>query len=157
MSRGPANLAWLRSPTLPRARSFEAEIVVRAAGGGDNSKAPGKWGVTIDGENNNDGQSGHTFIFEPADGGKVAVRQLDPTVLAAIAEQTRADIIVLGGFRLQCFEGGNGALTALHAAIATRIEPIDIAQMRHLVPGRDYLFVVFDDGGFARVPMTSLP
>ncbi|MHC4954037.1 MAG: hypothetical protein ACYTGZ_09110 [Planctomycetota bacterium] len=69
-ARGPANLAWLRSPTLPRARSFEAEIVVRAAGGGDNSKAPGKWGVTIDGENNNDGQSGHTFIFEPADGGK---------------------------------------------------------------------------------------
>ena len=66
-NRGPANLAWLKSPAMPRSRSFEAEIVVAAAGG---DKAPGKWAVTFDGENRSDGQSGHTLIFEAADGGK---------------------------------------------------------------------------------------
>jgi len=65
-ARGPANMAWLKSPLLPRARSFEAEIVVQA----NRKKAPGKWAVTIDGENRRDGQSGHTLIFDAADGGK---------------------------------------------------------------------------------------
>lgn len=66
-NRGPANLAWLKAPSLPRTRSFEAEVVVAAAGG---EKPPGKWALTIDGENRRDGQSGHTLIFESADGGK---------------------------------------------------------------------------------------
>jgi len=66
-NRGPANLMWLKAPSLPRSRSFEAEVVVAAVGDG---KIPGKWALTIDGENRRDGQSGHTLIFEPADGGK---------------------------------------------------------------------------------------
>jgi hypothetical protein len=56
---GPANLCWLRSPDLARADSLEMELV--AVGGG-------KFGFTIDGENENDGQSGHTFVIEEEEG-----------------------------------------------------------------------------------------
>jgi len=66
-NRGPANLTWLKSPALPRSRSFEAEVVVAAAADG---KLPGKWALTIDGENRRDGQSGHTLVFEPVEGGR---------------------------------------------------------------------------------------
>ena len=66
-ARGPANMAWLVSPVLPRARSFEAEIVVQARKG---EQTPGKWAVTIDGENRRDGQSGHTLIFDTAGKGR---------------------------------------------------------------------------------------
>jgi len=59
--RGPANMMWLRSPDLPRCDSFEAEISLPELG---------KWGVTFDGEEERDGQSGHTFVFEAAEGGK---------------------------------------------------------------------------------------
>ncbi|MHC4451275.1 MAG: hypothetical protein ACYS0E_14245 [Planctomycetota bacterium] len=59
--RGPANLMWLQSPDLARCDSFEAEITVDKIA---------KWGVTFDGEDLRDGQSGHTLVFEAADGGK---------------------------------------------------------------------------------------
>jgi hypothetical protein len=62
---GPANIAWLVDPELPRADSFELDLVV-AAGGKD--ALPAKFGLTIDGENENDGQSGHTFVIDVDDG-----------------------------------------------------------------------------------------
>jgi len=58
---GPANLMWLKSPDLARADSFELELVVA---GGKDGELPAKFGFTIDGENQNDGQSGHTFVFD---------------------------------------------------------------------------------------------
>ncbi|MHC4938314.1 MAG: hypothetical protein ACYTHK_05035 [Planctomycetota bacterium] len=59
--RGPSNLMWLVSDDLPRCDDFEAKITV-------NRNA--KWGVTFDGENERDGQSGHTLVFDAAEGGK---------------------------------------------------------------------------------------
>jgi len=60
---GPANILWLRSPDLARLDSFDLELVV--AGG---KTLPGKFGLTIDGENENDAQSGHTFVLDESDG-----------------------------------------------------------------------------------------
>jgi hypothetical protein len=59
--RGPANIAWLRSADLPRCDSFEAEITLPELG---------KWAVTFDGEEQRDGQSGHTLVFEPFEDAK---------------------------------------------------------------------------------------
>ncbi|MHC4547533.1 MAG: hypothetical protein ACYTEZ_02050 [Planctomycetota bacterium] len=58
---GPANILWLRAPDLVRADSFALELVV-AAGAKDG--LPAKFGLTVDGENENDGQSGHTFVLD---------------------------------------------------------------------------------------------
>jgi len=58
---GPANLIWLRQPDLALADSLEMEIVVAAQG---KDGLPRKFGFTIDGENENDGQSGHTFVLD---------------------------------------------------------------------------------------------
>jgi len=60
---GPANILWLRSPEVARLDSFDLELVV---GGG--KTLPGKFGLTIDGENENDAQSGHTFVLDEHDG-----------------------------------------------------------------------------------------
>jgi hypothetical protein len=60
---GPANIMWLKNDDLARADSLELELVVKAPGPG---KLPAKFGVTIDGENENDAQSGHTFVFSDA-------------------------------------------------------------------------------------------
>ncbi|MHC4133843.1 MAG: hypothetical protein ACYS0K_02540 [Planctomycetota bacterium] len=62
---GPANICWLKSPDLARADSLELELVVAAKGKDD---LPPKFGVTIDGENENDAQSGYTFVFDVSDG-----------------------------------------------------------------------------------------
>jgi len=62
---GPANICWLKSPDLARADSLELELVVAARGKDD---LPPKFGITIDGENENDGQSGHTLVFDTNDG-----------------------------------------------------------------------------------------
>ena len=61
---GPANILWLKNPELARADSFELDVVVAAKGKTD---LPPKFGFTIDGENENDGQSGHTFVFDKND------------------------------------------------------------------------------------------
>lgn len=61
---GPANIMWLRSEKLARCDSFEATIDVAAAG---KDGLPKKFGWTVDGENENDGQSGHTFVFDQND------------------------------------------------------------------------------------------
>jgi len=61
---GPANILWLRSPDLARADNLALELVVAA---GKNDGLPAKFGITIDGENENDGQSGHTFVFDTND------------------------------------------------------------------------------------------
>jgi hypothetical protein len=58
---GPANLCWLKSPDLARADSLELELVVAATG---KDGLPPKFGITIDGENENDAQSGYTFVFD---------------------------------------------------------------------------------------------
>lgn len=55
---GPANILWLRSPALPSADSFELELAVAGRG---------RFGVTIDGEGENDAQSGHTFVLDRAE------------------------------------------------------------------------------------------
>ena len=60
---GPANIMWLKNDDLARADSLELELVVKAPGAG---KLPAKFGFTIDGENENDAQSGHTFVFSDA-------------------------------------------------------------------------------------------
>jgi hypothetical protein len=62
---GPANIVWLLDPELPRADSFELEIVVAAAG---KDALPAKFGLAVDGENENDAQSGHTFVVDVDDG-----------------------------------------------------------------------------------------
>jgi hypothetical protein len=54
---GPANIAWLREPELARTDDLRIELEVVAP--------VAKFGVTVDGENENDGQSGHTLVFEP--------------------------------------------------------------------------------------------
>ncbi|MFI5403370.1 MAG: hypothetical protein ACHQ1G_10565, partial [Planctomycetota bacterium] len=61
---GPANILWVIDPELPRLDSFELELVV-AAGGKD--ALPAKFGLTVDGENEDDGQSGHTFVIDVDD------------------------------------------------------------------------------------------
>jgi len=61
---GPANILWLKDGDLVRADSIEATVEVAGPG----SAPPGKFGITIDGENENDGQSGHTLVFDRADG-----------------------------------------------------------------------------------------
>jgi hypothetical protein len=58
---GPANLCWLKSPDLARADSLDLELVVAASG---KDGLPPKFGITIDGENENDAQSGYTFVFD---------------------------------------------------------------------------------------------
>jgi hypothetical protein len=63
---GPANLVWLQSPDMARADSLDMEIVVAAAKDG---KFPPKFGFTIDGECENDGQSGHTFVLDDGERG----------------------------------------------------------------------------------------
>ena len=62
---GPSNILWVVSPDLPRADSLELEVTVAASG---KEGLPAKFGITIDGENENDGQSGHTFVFDTNDG-----------------------------------------------------------------------------------------
>jgi len=62
---GPANIVWLLDPDLPRADSFDLELVVGASG---KDGLPAKFGLTIDGENENDAQSGHTFVIDVDDG-----------------------------------------------------------------------------------------
>jgi len=64
---GPANIVWLKSVELAQTDDFELDITVAASG---KNKLPAKFGVTIDGENENDGQSGHTLVFSP-DGDKL--------------------------------------------------------------------------------------
>jgi hypothetical protein len=64
---GPANIAWLRAPGLAATDSLQAELVLP----GNGKSLPGKFGLTIDGENENDGQSGHTFVVS-ASGDKLA-------------------------------------------------------------------------------------
>lgn len=61
---GPADILWLMDQDLPRADSFELELVVAAPG---KDALPAKFGLTIDGENEDDGQSGHTFVFDVDD------------------------------------------------------------------------------------------
>ncbi|MCZ6787211.1 MAG: hypothetical protein O7E54_08615 [Planctomycetota bacterium] len=61
---GPANILWLNHPTLPTLDSFDLEVVVPAVPGTTN--LPAKFGITVDGEPSNDGQSGHTFVISPA-------------------------------------------------------------------------------------------
>jgi len=67
---GPANIAWLRSPELARCDSLEVHLDVAASG---DKGLPAKFGWTVDGENRNDGQSGHTFVFD-RDGDKLRCR-----------------------------------------------------------------------------------
>jgi hypothetical protein len=55
---GPANIAWTKAPGLAAAESLQAELVLP----GNGKSLPGKFGLTIDGENENDGQSGHTLV-----------------------------------------------------------------------------------------------
>ena len=62
---GPANILWLLDPELPRLGSFDLELVVAAPG---KDALPAKFGLTVDGENENDGQSGHTFVIDVDDG-----------------------------------------------------------------------------------------
>jgi hypothetical protein len=62
---GPANIVWLLDPELPRADSFDLELVVAAEG---KDAGPAKFGLTIDGENEDDGQSGHTLVLDEDDG-----------------------------------------------------------------------------------------
>jgi hypothetical protein len=62
---GPANIVWLLDPELPRAESFDLETVVAAPG---KDSLPAKFGLTVDGENENDAQSGHTFVIDVDDG-----------------------------------------------------------------------------------------
>ena len=57
---GPANIAWLTAPGQAECDSFEMELTVAGVKGG----LPAKFGFTIDGENENDGQSGHTFVLD---------------------------------------------------------------------------------------------
>jgi hypothetical protein len=61
---GPANILWLLDPDLARVDSFELELVVAAPG---KDALPAKFGLTIDGENENDGQSGHTLVLDVDD------------------------------------------------------------------------------------------
>lgn len=61
---GPGNILWFVDPELPRADSFELELVVAAPG---KDALPAKFGLTIDGENEDDGQSGHTFVIDVDD------------------------------------------------------------------------------------------
>lgn len=58
---GPANILWLLNPPLPSSDAFELEVVVVPAGKG----LPAKFAITVDGEGENDAQSGHTFVVEP--------------------------------------------------------------------------------------------
>ncbi|MHC4958103.1 MAG: tetratricopeptide repeat protein [Planctomycetota bacterium] len=62
-SGGPANIAWLREPELAGADDLKVEVAVAAQAA---QGLPAKFGITVDGENENDGQSGHTFVFEAA-------------------------------------------------------------------------------------------
>ena len=55
---GPANIAWVVSDELAKTRSFEIKLAIPGKG------LPAKFGVTLDGENENDGQSGHTLVFD---------------------------------------------------------------------------------------------
>jgi hypothetical protein len=64
---GPANIVWLLDPELPRADSFDLEVVVSAQG---KDALPAKFGLSVDGENEDDAQSGHTFVID-ADEGKL--------------------------------------------------------------------------------------
>ncbi|MHC4222532.1 MAG: tetratricopeptide repeat protein [Planctomycetota bacterium] len=61
---GPANILWLNAADLAQADSFQLEVSVAARG---ENGLPAKFGITVDGENENDGQSGHTFVFESKD------------------------------------------------------------------------------------------
>ncbi len=58
---GPANIMWLQSEELAKTRSMELKLTIPGKG------LPAKFGVTIDGENENDGQSGHSLVFDQAD------------------------------------------------------------------------------------------
>ena len=80
-ARGPANLLWLQHPDLPRCGSLQATIEV---------SGNGKWGVTIDGENADDGQSGHTLVFELTDEGKKSRCTWYPLRPRALQEVRRA-------------------------------------------------------------------
>ncbi|MCK6458378.1 MAG: hypothetical protein L6Q95_00615 [Planctomycetes bacterium] len=62
---GPANIVWLLDPELARADSFDLELVVA---GQAKDALPAKFGLTVDGENENDAQSGHTFVIDVDDG-----------------------------------------------------------------------------------------
>jgi len=62
---GPANIIWLVDPDLPRADSFDLELAVVPTG---KDGLPAKFGITVDGENENDAQSGHTFVIDVDDG-----------------------------------------------------------------------------------------
>ncbi|HEX5138589.1 MAG TPA: hypothetical protein VFY93_16575 [Planctomycetota bacterium] len=62
---GPSNIVWLVDPDLPRADSFDLELVVAAQG---KEGLPAKFGLTVDGENEDDAQSGHTFVVDVDDG-----------------------------------------------------------------------------------------
>lgn len=61
---GPANIIWARSSELAQCADFELELDVAARG---KDGLPAKFGFTVDGENQNDGQSGHTFVFDEVD------------------------------------------------------------------------------------------
>ncbi|MFQ5844160.1 MAG: hypothetical protein ACE5JG_04150, partial [Planctomycetota bacterium] len=61
---GPSNILWLRHRALASARSFQIELSVA----GDGRSLPPRFGITVDGEGERDGQSGHTFVLYPSDG-----------------------------------------------------------------------------------------
>lgn len=58
---GPSNILWLRRRALVQADSFELELVLP----GDGKALPAQFGLTVDGEGENDGQSGHTLVLRP--------------------------------------------------------------------------------------------
>jgi hypothetical protein len=62
---GPANLLWLRGEDFARLDSFELDLELAASG---KDGLPAKLGITVDGEDGNDGQSGHTLVIDAADG-----------------------------------------------------------------------------------------
>jgi hypothetical protein len=61
---GPSGILWLHAPFLPESRDFAVELVAVGPG----NALPPKFGMTIDGDFSDDGQSGHTFVLHPEDG-----------------------------------------------------------------------------------------
>ncbi|MGQ0612199.1 MAG: hypothetical protein ACT4PV_00400 [Planctomycetaceae bacterium] len=61
---GPSNILWLAATGLPAAPDFEIELVAVA----EKKGLPAKFGITVDGEGENDGQSGHTFVLHEEEG-----------------------------------------------------------------------------------------